>query len=238
MVSIKGEVALITGGGRGMGRGIANSFAKNGADVAIIGRDPDALKSTKKEIESLGVRCFYRATDVTLESQVMSAVKDIMGEFGRIDFLINNAGTYLVKSVIDTTMNDWDNIVDTNLKGTFLCTREVLNHMINVKKGTIINIASVGGRIGLSNKAAYCASKFGVVGFSKALAKEVKKHRIRVHIIYPYYVDSDKSLEFSEPDKSLKVNRIEDIGDLIIYLATTPLRVSIEEIAIDPYLKG
>jgi len=238
MKELKGEVALVTGGGRGMGRGIALAFAEAGADVAILGRDPNSLDKTAKDIESFGVQSYRQAADVTLESQVMFAVKGVIEEFGKIDFLVNNAGAFMVKPIVETKLEEWETIIDTNLKGTFLCTREVVKYMVEAGKGTIFSIASVGGRIGLSNKSAYCASKFGVVGFSKALAKELKKHRIKVHIIYPYYVDSDRTLEISDAEKTLKVTKVEDIAELIIYLAKTPLRVSIEDIAIDPYLKG
>jgi NAD(P)-dependent dehydrogenase (short-subunit alcohol dehydrogenase family) len=238
MESLSGQAVLITGGGKGIGRGIALAFAKAGADVAIIGRTIEELEKTVEEVKSLGVKAFAAKTDITNESEVEKAVNDAVGRLGKIDFLVNNAGTFLVKPIMETTVDEWDYVFDVNLRGMFLCTRSVLRHMIKAKRGTIFNISSVGGRMGLKGKAAYCASKHGVVGFSRAIAKELKEHHIKVHVIYPYYVDSNNTHDFSDPDKALKMNKVEDIADLIIYLATCPLRVSIEEIEIDPFIKG
>src|SRR3972149_2574824 len=133
--------------------------------------------------------------------------------------------------------SDWEKIMGANLKGMFLCTKSVLKGMMERKNGTIINFSSVGGRIGLRGKAVYSASKFGVVGFSKALSKELKPYNIKVHIIYPYMVDSNNTIDWSK-ENPLNINSVDDIADLVVYLASLPLRVDIEDIVIDPYLKG
>ena len=176
-------------------------------------------------------------TDISDEKQVNNMVEKALNKFKKIDILINNAGQFLEKPVLDTTVEDWEKIMGANLKGMFLCTKAVLKGMMERKGGTIINFSSVGGRIGLRGKAVYSASKFGVVGFSKALSKELKPYNIKVHIIYPYMVDSNNSIDWSK-ENPLNINSIDDIADLVVYLASLPLRVDIEDIAVEPFRKG
>jgi 3-oxoacyl-[acyl-carrier protein] reductase len=235
MNKLKDKVSLITGAGRGIGRGIAVAMAKEGSFVILASRSQSELEETAKIINEAGGTALPIKTDISDEKQINKMIEKALKKFGKIDILINNAGQYLEKPVLDTTIEDWETIMGANLKGIFLCTKAVLKNMIKRRSGTIINFSSVGGRIGLKGKSLYSASKFGVVGFSKAIAKELKPYNIKVHIIYPYMVDSDNSVDWKR-ENPLNINSIDDIAELVIYLASLPLRVDIEDIVIDPYL--
>jgi len=234
---LKDKVSLITGAGRGIGRGIALAMAKAGSSVVLVSRNQSELENTAKIINESGGTALQIKTDISDEKQVNAMIEKALNKFGTIDILINNAGQFLEKPILDTTVEDWEKVMGANLKGMFLCTKGVLKGMMERKNGTIINFSSVGGRIGLRGKAVYSASKFGVVGFSKALSKELKPYNIKVHIIYPYMVDSNNTIDWSK-ENPLNINSVDDIADLVVYLASLPLRVDIEDIVIDPYLKG
>ncbi len=237
-MKLKGKVAIVTGGGKGLGRGIALAFAREGANVAIAGRSEDALLKTAAEIERLGRKALAIPTDVSKEDQVSNFVNKVKDEFGEIDFLVNNAGVLLSKKVTETALEDWEEVINTNLRGTFLMTRAVLEIMKKQRSGHIFNISSVGGRIGLAEKSAYCASKFGIVGFSKAVAKEVKQDNIKVQIVYPYMVDSYDKIDWSKQGKEqLRAVKVEDVADMIVCYASLPLRVLVEDIIFDPYMR-
>ncbi|MBI3815196.1 MAG: SDR family oxidoreductase [Nitrospinae bacterium] len=235
MDKLKDKVSLITGAGRGIGRGIAIAMAKAGSSVIPVSRSLSELEETCRVITESGGTALHIKTDISDEIQVNIMIKKALDRFGKIDILINNAGQYLEKPVLDTTVEDWEKIMGANLKGIFLCTKGVLKGMMERKGGIIINFSSVGGRIGLKGKAVYSASKFGVVGFSKALAKELKPYNIKVHIIYPYMVDSNNSVDWSKGNP-LNINKVEDIADLVVSLVSLPLRVNIEDIIVEPYL--
>jgi len=239
------KVSLITGAGRGIGRGIAVAMAKAGSSVVLVSRSQSELKGTAKIINESGGVALPIKTDISDEKEVNNMVEKALNKFGKTDILINNAGQFLEKPILDTTVEDWEKIIGANLKGMFLCTKAVLKGMMERRSGTIINFSSVGGRIGLRGKAVYSASKFGVVGFSKALSKELKPYNIKVHIIYPYMVDSNNSIDWSkacseqsESKNPLNINSVDDIADLVVYLASLPLRVDIEDIAVEPFRKG
>lgn len=237
MNKLTDKVSLITGAGRGIGRGIAVAMAKEGSSVILVSRSQSELEETANIINESGGTASSIKTDISDVNQVNNMIEKALNKFKKIDILINNAGQFLEKPVLDTTVEDWEKIMGANLKGMFLCTKAVLKGMMERKNGTIINFSSVGGRIGLRGKAVYSASKFGVVGFSKALSKELKPYNIKVHIIYPYMVDSNNTIDRSKEDP-LNINSVDDIADLVVYLASLPLRVDIEDIVIDPYLKG
>jgi len=237
MNKLTDKVSLITGAGRGIGRGIAIAMAKAGSSVVLASRNQSELENIAKIINESGGTALPIKTDISDEKQVNNTIEKALNKFKKIDILINNAGQFLEKPVLDTTIEDWEKVMGANLKGMFLCTKAVLKGMMERKNGTIINFSSVGGRIGLRGKAVYSASKFGVAGFSKALSKELKPYNIKVHIIYPYMVDSNNSIDRTK-ENPLNINSVDDIADLVVYLASLPLRVDIEDIVIDPYLKG
>jgi 3-oxoacyl-[acyl-carrier protein] reductase len=181
----KNKVAIVTGGSRGIGKAVAIALAKKGYNVVICSRNKDELNKAKEELEKFNVKVLAIKCDVRHYKQVKNLVKKTIKEFGRIDILINNAGIALKKNVVDMSEEEWDNVIDTNLKGPFLFTKEVLPFMIRQKSGCIVNISSGAGKTGFAEFSAYCASKFGLIGFTESLAKEVKNFGIRVYAICP-----------------------------------------------------
>ncbi len=180
------NTALVTGGGRGIGKETAIFLSKKGLNVIICSRTQKEIDSAVKEIKSLGNgQIIGRKCDVSVYSEVNTLVKDALEIYGRIDVLINNAGITYVKKLIDTTEEQWDQTLDINLKGAFLFCKAIVPHMIENNCGVIINVSSGAGKVGFEDISAYCASKFGMIGLTESLALEVANHNIRVMTICP-----------------------------------------------------
>ena len=178
--------ALVTGGGRGIGKETAILLSKKGLNVIICSRSQKEIDSAMKEIKSAGNgQIIGRKCDVSVSSQVNSLVNEALEIFGRLDVLINNAGITYVKKLIDTTEEQWDHTLDVNLKGAFLFCKAIVPHMIENNHGVIINVSSGAGKVGFEDISAYCASKFGMIGLTESLAREVANYKIRVMTICP-----------------------------------------------------
>ena len=185
-MKLEGKIALVTGGGTGIGKAITLEYAREGADVAVSSRNIKNLEAVCKEVEDMGRRSLAVASDVCIKKQVDSMVNAVIEKFGRIDILVNNSGTSRMMPIIEFTENDWDTVIDTNMKGVFLCTQAVARHMVKQKYGKIINISSTSALGAIVNgQAAYCSSKFGVNGFTKACALEFGPYGINVNAIAP-----------------------------------------------------
>lgn len=230
MSELKNKTAIVTGAGQGIGREIALSLAKNGANVVLIDIS-DKIFDVLKEIENLGVQGLAVKCDVSKAEDVEKAVKEAITKFGRIDILVNNAGIYPFKPILQMTEEDWDRVLDINLKGTFFMTKAVLPKMIEQRGGKIINIASIAGSmVGYPNLAHYSASKAGVVGFTKAVALEVAQYGINVNAISPGPIQTPgteaigltKEL-YEQTVRSIPLGRIglpEDVANLVVFLAS------------------
>lgn len=191
--------AIVTGSGRGIGREAAILLARKGANVVVCSRTESEIADTVQAIRAIhpgviGVKC-----DVGVSLQVDALVKKVTGRFGRIDALVNNAGVAFVKSLLDTPEAEWDETINSNLKGAFLCSKAVLPHMLKSNSGAIINVSSGAGRAGFENLSAYCASKFGMMGLTESLAWEVAGTGIRVMAICPGEV-ATRMQEAADPD--------------------------------------
>jgi NAD(P)-dependent dehydrogenase (short-subunit alcohol dehydrogenase family) len=189
---LKDKVAIITGGSRGIGRAIALAYARAGSDVVIASRSPSNVEKTVKEINELGRRSIGVPTDVSQSDDVSSLVEAAMLEFGKIDILVNSAGISPVYTrALKLKEEDWDLILDVNLKGAFLCCQAVGRVMVERQEGKVINVASIGSTTGLPRFIAYCASKGGLLQITRVLAQEWAEDNIQVNAIAPGYVETD-----------------------------------------------
>ena len=226
---LAGRRAIVTGGLRGIGRGITLGFAAEGADVAVfdIGAESDA-GSLLGEISKHGRRGLYVQADVSKEEAVEEAVARVLTEFGGIDVLVNNAGIVHESPLAELEIADWDRILGTNLRGVFLCTRFVLPYMLRHGGGRIINMASQLGQIGGRTMVHYSASKAGVIGFTRALAREVSRNNVLVNAIAPGPINTDMLAAESEDWKRAKlaelpIGRFGEVSEVVpaaIFLAS------------------
>ncbi|WP_282134543.1 3-ketoacyl-ACP reductase [Seonamhaeicola maritimus] len=216
MSNLKNKKAIITGGGRGLGKATAIAFAKEGIDVAITGRNESVLKETVSEIEALGVKATYAVFDVGNYEEVKPSIKNIIDTLGGVDILVNNAGICSVGSFNDMPVEQWSAMIQTNVMGMYYVTKEVLPNLIKQNEGDIINISSTAGLNGNPNISGYCASKFAVIGMSESLMKEVRKNNIRVNTLTPSTIETDMTLDLGMMEKgSENVLQPEDFAELI-----------------------
>lgn len=193
------RIAMVTGGSRGIGQAISVSLAKAGADVAVLfAGNQKAAEETAKQIEETGRRALLIQADVSDANQVDAAVKQVLGQFGRIDILVNNAGITRDNLMLRMKEADWDQVVDTNLKGVFLCTKAVTRPMLKQRSGRIINISSVVGLAGNPGQANYVAAKAGVLGLTKSTAKELASRGITVNAVAPGFIETDMTAILDE----------------------------------------
>lgn len=224
------KLALITGGTRGIGKQIALTFAKEGYDIAINYRtENDELKNTKKEIEANNVKCFAVQGDVSNFEDCQNFVKQIIEEFGRIDVLVNNAGITKDTLLMRMKEEDFKQVIDTNLVGTFNVTKNVIAHMMKARSGRIINISSVVGISGNAGQTNYAASKAGIIGFTKSLAKEVASRNITVNAVAPGFIETQMTAVLKkdikeEIAKTIPLKRMgtpQDVANVVKFLASS-----------------
>lgn len=227
---LTGKVALVTGGGRGMGYEIALALAEYGADVAVCSRTPAEIEKVGEQIVRLGRRALAVRADITKVAEIQAMVDKVVEAFGRIDILVNNAGINITQFAVDVTEEAWDNVMDTNLKGLFFCAQAVGKVMIAQKCGKIINISSQTGTVAIPKRAAYCSSKGGVNQLTKLLALEWAQHNINVNAVAPTFIETP----FTEPmfkdetfrrfvDENIPLGRVgkpSDVTGAVIYLAS------------------
>ncbi|MDR2222430.1 MAG: 3-ketoacyl-ACP reductase [Flavobacteriaceae bacterium] len=225
MTNLKGKNAIITGGGRGLGKATALAFAQEGINVAITGRNEKALQETVAELQALGVQATYAVFDVTDKAAVKTEIAKVIETLGGIDILVNNAGIAEFGKFTDMPAERWEEILLTNVMGVYNVTREVLPHLIDKNEGDIFNVASTAGLNGNPSTSAYSASKFAVIGLSESLMKEVRKNNIRVCTLTPSTIASDMSIELGltdgNPDHILQP---EDFAELIVATMKLPRR--------------
>lgn len=215
---LDGKTAIVTGAGRGIGRAIAIGMAEAGADVAVISRTEADLQETAAEIEKLGKKAYIMKTDVSKREQVKSAIDKIINEAGKIDILVNNAGMNIRSKALDVTDEEWQQIMDTNLKSAFMFSQEVGRHMKEKEQGKIITITSVGGHVALRTGVVYAATKAALIQMTKVLALEWGKYNINVNAIGPWYFKTpltEKLLQDEEYVKDiLSVTPMKRVGEL------------------------
>lgn len=234
MENLQNKKAIITGGGRGLGKATAIAFAKEGIDVAITGRTESILKETVSELQAFGIKATYSVFDVGNYEDVKTSIKNIIETLGGIDILVNNAGIAAIGSFNDMDVSVWEKTIQTNLMGMYYVTKEVLPHLINQNEGDIINVSSTAGLNGNPNISAYCASKFAVIGMSESLMKEVRKNNIRVCTLTPSTIESDMTIELgiANKDSQDSVLQPEDFAELILAGLKLPRRAMLKGAAL------
>ena len=220
MQELKGKIALITGGSRGIGKAIALALAEEGVNVAITGRNEEKLKAVVQEIEQKGVKSVYAVFDITSKTEVYGALEKLQKDFGKIDVLVNNAGIAAFGGILEMEDEKWEEIVKTNLFGAYYVVKAVVPSMVERKTGDIINISSTAGLKGNAMTSAYSASKFGLIGMSESMMLELRKQNIRVTTLMPSTIASDMSKEVlkitdGNPEKVLQP---EDFAELVVDL--------------------
>ncbi len=240
---IKDKVVIITGASSGIGYTTALSLAKEGAKLVVGARRTDRLEKLVKEIEENNGEILSQKFDVTKKSDCDDLVNTAIKKWGKVDVLVNNAGLMPLSFVKNLKIDEWDQMIDVNIKGVLYCTAAVLPHMREVKSGHIINISSVAGRIVFPAGSVYCATKHAVTAFSEGLRQELSpRNNIRVTTIEPGVVATeltntitDESLEkFVESSKKMEALKAEDIASAIIFAINAPNHVSVNEILVRP----
>jgi len=228
-MSLQGKFAVVTGGTRGIGRAIAELFAQRGADVMIAARSLSQAQETAREIsEKYGRHVVPFDLDVANLDSAKAMIEKAMSTFGRVDILVNNAGLTRDTLIMRMEEADWDLVLDTNLKGTWNCSKAVVRQMLKQRSGRIINISSVAGLMGNAGQTNYSASKAGVVGFSKALARELASRQITVNVVAPGFVPTALTNDLPEELKTESMKMIplgrwgtpEEIAYAVAFLAS------------------
>lgn len=226
---LSGKTALVTGGSRGIGRAIALALAGHGAAVMVnYVRNAEAARDTVAALQALGVRADAVQGDVAVPDEAVRIVQATIETFGRLDILVNNAGLTRDDLVLRLDRDDWDTVLNTNLRGTFFCTKTALRGMIRQRWGRIINVTSVAGLVGNAGQANYSAAKAGIIGFTKAVAKEVANRNITVNAIAPGFVETEMTKELTEQQREAilrqipagRTGRPEDVAPAAVFLAS------------------
>ena len=225
--SLRGRVAIVTGASRGIGRGVVRRLASVGVVVVAAARN-DHAEGVVEEVRAAGGQAIAVSVDVTEPKAVDEMVGRACGEFGRIDVLVNNAGIVRDQLALRLTPADWDSVIATNLTATFTCARAVLRQMLKQRSGRIISLGSVVGQMGNAGQANYAASKSGLVGFSKALAREVASRGITVNVVSPGLIDTDMTAALKESSHEAMLSQVplgrlgttEDVASAVCFLAS------------------
>ena len=195
---LSGRIAIVTGAGRGIGRAIALKLAEHRADVVVADVDLDNASRVAQEIEAGGQKSLALKVDIAAYQQPQNMVEEVLVKFGKIDILVNNAGISRDALLLRQKEEDWDEVIQTNLKGVFNCTKAVCRSMMKQRAGAIVNISSVVGEGGNPGQSSYAASKAGIIGFTKALARELAPRNIRINAVAPGFIETEMTMSLSE----------------------------------------
>jgi NADP-dependent 3-hydroxy acid dehydrogenase YdfG len=243
ILMIKNKIAIVTGASSGIGFATALALSKKGAKVAIGARRTDMLSELEKKIKENGGEVYSQKLDVTKKNECISFVNNVIKKWGTVDILVNNAGLMPLSFFKNLKIDEWDQMIDVNIKGVLYCTGAVVTHMLENKSGHIINISSVAGRIVFPAGSVYCATKHAITAFSEGLRQELSvRKNIRVTCIEPGVVATeltntitDESLQgFVENAKKMESLQAEDIANAIVYAVESPNHVNVNEILIRP----
>ncbi len=225
---VQGKVALVTGASRGIGRAVALRLAAEGASVVVTATSQEAAQKTADEIIAAGGKALAVKVDVTAADEVAALMARTVETFGRLDVLVNNAGITRDGLLMRMKESDWQAVIDTNLRGTFLCTREASKIMTKARFGRIINISSVVGLMGNAGQANYCASKAGIDGLTRAVAKELARRNVTVNSVAPGFIETDMTEALPEKTREglqqqiplERLGTVDDVANAVLFFAS------------------
>ena len=237
---LSGRVALITGASAGIGAAIARAFLREGADLVLVARRGERLRALEDAASSLGRRCLAIEGDVREDETARRAVRAAKEDLGQLDILVNNAGMAYYKSLAETSPEEYDTMMDTNMRGTFLFTRHAVPVFLAQGSGAIINIASMAGVMGFAGEAVYCATKFAQVGFTQALDRELRPHGIKVGAVCPGGVKTEFAIGTGRTEEGVAASGMldaEDVAAAVLLMATQSPGSRIMEIRMRPMVE-
>ncbi len=232
MKQLENQIAVVTGAGRGIGRAIALKFAAEGADIVCISRTAENSARVADEVRVLGRKAWAQAVDVADAKAVADCGERILGETGRVDILVNNAGVTRDGLLMRMSEQDWDTVLDTNLKGAFLFTKAFARSFIKQRSGRVINVSSIIGLIGNAGQCNYAASKAALIGFTKSVARELASRGITVNALAPGFIETDMTADLDEDVRGAVLQKIplnsfgqpDDIANAALFLAGAAAR--------------
>jgi NAD(P)-dependent dehydrogenase (short-subunit alcohol dehydrogenase family) len=237
-MSLQDQVALVTGASHGLGLAIAHALGAERASIACLARPGRALDDAAAALSAGGGKAIAVPADVTQAAEVERAVATVIETWGRLDIVVLNAGTWAGAPLHETTEEMWDRLLDLNLKGAFLTLRAAIPWFLRQRRGTVIGIDSLGGRVGQAGSAAYAASKWGLRGLLESAALELKPHRVRVSLVAPHMMNSDlKPIDPASPDRD-RTLEVREVASLVAFICTAPDHVSIGNATIWPLSTG
>jgi len=233
--NLAGKTAVITGASAGIGWATAIALARHGAKLMVTARREDRLRRLCEEIESLGAQAVFHAGDAAEESTAQQSIALAVNTFGSLDILINNAGAGNYKNLVDTTAEEYDALMNANMRSGFLFSRYAVPHMIEQKNGTILFISSVAGLQGAPGESVYCATKFAQSGFAQSLDAELRKHNIKVGTLFPGGVKTEFAIGHGRTEESVRDSRMMDpaeVAEAIVFACLQPPNLRIPQMTI------
>lgn len=224
---LTGKVAVITGASRGIGRAAALALAREGVNVVLVARTEPDLGELKAEVEALGVRALVAPADVASEDDVQQVKEAALAEFDQVDILVNNAGVGRYATILETSVEEYDWMMDTNMRSTFLCTRAFLPEMVERGSGSIITVSSQAGLYGYGGEAVYVATKFAQIGFCQALDNEVREKGVKVSVIAPGSTKTHFAFGTGREEGSPALEKMldaEDVAEAVVFAAKQPAK--------------
>lgn len=229
MSELEDKIAIVTGAGTGIGKGISRALAGAGAQLVLASRNEENLQKTADELKEYNSEAKIIPTDITKEEAVIALFKQTMDSFGRLDILINNSGISVGKSIDELSLQEWSQVVDVNLTGTFLCSREAMKIMKGQGGGRIVNIGSISGQMPRLNSAPYVATKFGIAGLTKATALEGRDFGIAASCVHPGNVAIERRVASDSDQDQEPMMSVDDIAKVVLTVVTLPPHVNMYE---------
>jgi 3-oxoacyl-[acyl-carrier protein] reductase len=234
--NLKGKVAVVTGASKGIGKAIAGSLADAGVKVVLAARTHRTVEQVASNLREIGADAFAVPTDVTDADAVQNLIQRTIGTYQKLDILINNAGNGIFGTVVDFDLSDWDSVINSNLKGVYLCAKYALPHLLTQGEGQIVNVLSIAAKVAFPASSAYCAAKAGALALTKVLAAEVRDQNIRVTAVLPGSVETPFWDDIPQHPDFEKMLKPEHVANAVLSVCQQPIGMVTEEIVVMPPL--